>query len=62
FFYVKKQHVGMIPGIKEYLAEFTADKAWGKEGYLADKGLIASPDAQRKEQAANAKALNDMKM
>ncbi|MDO8606636.1 MAG: substrate-binding domain-containing protein [Phaeospirillum sp.] len=62
FFYVKKQHVGMIPGIKEYLAEFTADKAWGKEGYLADKGLIASPDAQRKEQAANAKALGDMKM
>jgi phosphate transport system substrate-binding protein len=62
FFYVKKQHVGMIPGIKEYLAEFTSDKAWGKEGYLADKGLIASPDAQRKEQAANAKALNDMKM
>ena len=62
FFYVKKQHVGMIPGIKEYLAEFTSDKAWGKEGYLADKGLIASPDAQRKDQAANAKALNDMKM
>ena len=52
----------MIPGIKEYLAEFTSDKAWGKEGYLADKGLIASPDAQRKDQAANAKALNDMKM
>ncbi|MBI3444299.1 MAG: substrate-binding domain-containing protein [Magnetospirillum sp.] len=62
FFYVKKQHVAMIPGIKEYLAEFTSDKAWGKEGYLADKGLIAAPDAARKEQAANAKALGDMKM
>lgn len=62
FFYVKKQHVSMIPGIKEYLAEFSSDKAWGKEGYLTEKGLIASPDAQRKEQAANAKALNDMKM
>ena len=62
FFYVKKQHVAMIPGIKEYLAEFTSDKAWGKEGYLADKGLIASPDAARKEQAANAKTLGDLKM
>ena len=62
FFYVKKQHVAMIPGMKEYIAEFTSDKAWGKEGYLADKGLIASPDAQRKEQAANAKNLGDLKM
>lgn len=62
FFYVKKQHVDMVPGIKEYLAEFTSDKAWGKEGYLADKGLIAAPDATRKEQAANAKNLGDLKM
>lgn len=62
FFYVKKQHVGMVPGIKEYLAEFTADKAWGKEGYLAEKGLIAAPDAIRKEQAANARTLGDLKM
>ncbi|CAA7616670.1 ABC-type phosphate transport system [Candidatus Terasakiella magnetica] len=62
FFYVKKQHAGMVPGIKEYLAEFTAEKTWGKEGYLVDKGLIAAPDAQRKEQAANAKNLGDLKM
>jgi phosphate transport system substrate-binding protein len=62
FFYIKKQHVEMIPGIKEYVAEFTSDKAWGKDGYLADKGLIASPDATRKEQAANAKNLGDLKM
>ncbi len=30
FFYVKKSHVGSIPGITEYLAEFTSEKAWGK--------------------------------
>ncbi len=47
FFYVKKAHVGTIPGIKEYLAEFTAEKAWGTDGYLADKGLIPMPDAER---------------
>lgn len=49
FFYVKKAHVGQIPGIKEYLGEFTSDKAWGEEGYLADKGLIPMPDAERKQ-------------
>lgn len=48
FFYVKKAHVGRIPGIKEYLAEFTSDKAWGDEGYLADKGLIPMPSEERK--------------
>jgi phosphate transport system substrate-binding protein len=61
FFYVKDAHVGVIPGIKEYIAEFTSDKAWGKNGYLADKGLIALPDAERKAQAANARALVALK-
>lgn len=48
YFYVKKAHVGAIPGITEYLAEFTADKAIGSEGYLTDIGLVPLPDAQRK--------------
>jgi phosphate transport system substrate-binding protein len=49
YFYVKKAHVGTIPGIKEFIAEFTSDKAWGPEGYLADKGLIALPNAEREK-------------
>ncbi len=57
FFYVKKAHVGTIPGIKEYVAEFTSDKAWGKTGYLADKGLIPMSDAERKEWAEKANGL-----
>jgi phosphate transport system substrate-binding protein len=40
YFYVKKAHVGKIPGIEEYLAEFTSQKAMGEEGYLSDKGMI----------------------
>lgn len=60
FFYVKKSHVGVIPGIKEFIAEFTSEKAWGKSGYLADKGLIAMPDDQRKAEAAKGKALPDL--
>jgi phosphate transport system substrate-binding protein len=47
YFYVKKAHVGVIPGIKEFIVEFTSDKAWGPDGYLADKGLIALPEAER---------------
>lgn len=60
YFYVKNAHVGTIPGIKEYVKEFTSDKAFGPEGYLADKGLIALPDAERKAVAASAKALTPM--
>ncbi len=52
FFYVKKAHVSVIPGIKGYLAEFTSDKAWGEEGYLADKGMIPMPEAERAKYAA----------
>ena len=47
YFYVKKAHVAAVPGIKEFVAEFVSDKAFGPEGYLADKGLIALPDAER---------------
>jgi phosphate transport system substrate-binding protein len=47
FFYVKKAHADAIPGIKEYLDEFTSEKAWGAEGYLSEKGLIPMPDAER---------------
>jgi len=60
YFYVKNAHVGTIPGIKEFVAEFTSDKAWGPDGYLADKGLIALPDAARKAEAQSAKALTPM--
>ncbi|OSQ49159.1 PstS family phosphate ABC transporter substrate-binding protein [Thalassospira alkalitolerans] len=48
YFYVKNAHVGTIPGIKEYVSEFTSDKAWGEEGYLADRGLIPMDAAERK--------------
>lgn len=46
FIYVKKAHVGTVPGIKEFIAEYTSDKAMGENGYLADKGLIALPKAE----------------
>ena len=62
FFYVKKAHVGVIPGIKEYLEEFTSEKAWGGEGYLADRGLIPMPKEERKKFAADAQGLTTLSM
>lgn len=60
FFYVKKDHVSAIPGIKGYLAEFTSDKAWGEEGYLADKGMIPMPVEERAKFAADVENLTPM--
>ena len=57
FFYVKNAHIGSVPGILEYLAEFTADKAWGDEGYLTDKGLIPMPVEERAKYKASVEAL-----
>lgn len=62
FFYVKKAHVGVIPGIEAYISEFTSDKAMGDEGYLTDKGLIPLPGDERKEVAQNAKNLKNYSM
>ncbi|MET0023556.1 MAG: PstS family phosphate ABC transporter substrate-binding protein [Sedimenticola sp.] len=62
YFYVKKAHIGKVPGIKEYLAEFTSEKAWGDEGYLTDKGLIPMPTAERKSFAEAVKGMKNLEM
>lgn len=60
YFYVKNQHVGSVPGLKEYLEEFTSEKAWGDYGYLTDKGLIPMPAEERAKFAKDAAELNAM--
>jgi phosphate transport system substrate-binding protein len=60
YFYVKLPHVGTIPGIKEYVAEFTSEKAYGPDGYLVDKGLIPLPDDARKAMTEHAAALGKL--
>ena len=47
YFYVKNAHAGFVAGIKEYIAAFTNEAAWGPFGYLADRGLIPLPLDQR---------------
>ncbi|MEQ9641565.1 MAG: PstS family phosphate ABC transporter substrate-binding protein [Alphaproteobacteria bacterium] len=62
YFYVKKAHVGVIPGIAEFVGEFTSDKAWGDEGYLADKGLIPLPTVDRTKTGELARAMSPLTM
>lgn len=57
FFYAKKAHVDVIPGLRGYLREFSSERAWGEEGYLSDRGLIPMPDAERSKVAANVRDL-----
>lgn len=64
YFYIKKAHVGVIPGIPEYLKEFTSEKSWGDEGYLTDKGMIpldADKRAAIKKRVASLEALVSLK-
>jgi len=60
FFYAKKAHIGVIPGIEEFVAEFTSEKAWGDEGYLAEKGMIPMPREERSKYADDAKMKNTL--
>ncbi|MEM9293618.1 MAG: PstS family phosphate ABC transporter substrate-binding protein [Acidobacteriota bacterium] len=59
FFYVKVAHAAVIPGIKEYLKEFTSAGAWGEDGYLSDAGLIPLPTDLRNQVASDARSLAD---
>ena len=49
YFYVKKAHIGVIPGLQEFAAEFMSNKASGDEGYLSDRGLIPMPSDEHKK-------------
>jgi phosphate transport system substrate-binding protein len=62
YFYVKKSHLGPVPGLEEYMAEFTSDAAAGEDGYLADKGLIPLSDSERKAVRGSALALQDLRL
>jgi phosphate transport system substrate-binding protein len=44
YFYVKKEHVGVIPGIKEFINEFVSEKAMSLDGYLFPAGLVPLSD------------------
>ena len=47
YFYVKHQHIGVVPGIEEYMSEWL--KHWGDDGVLSDAGMIPLGKVERKE-------------
>jgi phosphate transport system substrate-binding protein len=57
FVYAKKQHVDVIPGMKEFIAEYVSEKALGEDGYLGGKGLVTLPADQLEKVRATATAL-----
>ena len=62
YFYAKKAHVDVIPGLRGFLREFTSERAWGEEGYLSDRGLIPMPQAERRAVASAVSSLTPLTM
>ncbi|MFK8012583.1 MAG: PstS family phosphate ABC transporter substrate-binding protein [Marinicellaceae bacterium] len=62
YFYAKKAHIGKIPGIAEFLNEFTSEKAMGDEGYLTEKGLIPLGEEQFNTLSNDIKTLKNLSL
>jgi phosphate transport system substrate-binding protein len=54
YFYVKKAHIGVIPGLKEYIQFFVSDDMAGPDGKLADYGLVPDPELAATQAAVDA--------
>ncbi|MEM9256170.1 MAG: substrate-binding domain-containing protein [Pseudomonadota bacterium] len=62
YFYIKKAHIGKIPGIQEYALEFTSQRALGEDGYLTEKGLISLPEQEIKAVQSDVESLKPLQM
>jgi phosphate transport system substrate-binding protein len=62
YFYVKNAHVGKIPGMLEFLTEFTSEAAMGEEGYLTDKGLIPLGEKRLNKVRTEVLSLTELKL
>ncbi|MCK5574305.1 MAG: substrate-binding domain-containing protein [Sphingomonadales bacterium] len=60
YVYVKKAHIGMIKGLKEFVLEFVSEDAMGEEGYLSERGLIPLPEDEYEDVSSNVRAFNPM--
>ena len=62
YFYVKKAHIGTVPGIQEYLNSFVSEDVIGEDGYLIDKGLIPLGEDAYKEMSNGARTLTNLSL
>ena len=57
FFYVKKAHIGVIPGLKEYAEFFVSDEIAGPDGPLAQYGLVSDPELSKTQEIVAAETV-----
>ena len=62
YLYVKKAHVAVIPGLREYLGEFTSERTWGDDGYLSYRGLVPLPADERRNIATTVAELRALQL
>ena len=55
YFYIKHNHIGVVPGLQEYMEEWP--KHWGEDGALVDSGMIPMPEAEKQEMITRMKEL-----
>jgi len=55
FFYIKNAHRKVIPGLDDFVAEYTSNDAMGPDGYLHERGLVVLPENELKEMQDRAK-------
>ena len=58
FFYMKRENLGVVPGLAGFATEFVSDGAMGPDGYLLEKGLIPLTEDDRLAEQARAAALD----
>ena len=59
FVYIKKAHIGTIPGLREFADEYVSDKAIGSEGYLTERGLVPLDNSELSKTRANVKSFKN---
>ena len=62
YVYVKNAHVGAIPAVRAFIAEFTKESAFGPNGYLLRAGMVAAPTAIRARSQAAARSLSPLNL
>ena len=62
YFYIKKAHIGQVPGLQEFATEFTSEAAFGDEGYLLDKGLMPLSAEERSKIRDDVKNMKNLSL
>ena len=62
YFYVKKAHIGTVPGIQEFLNTFVSEDTIGEDGFLIDRGLIPLDEEKYQEMANSVRSAKELSL